>query len=140
MLIEGWTTVESVDEFVNNRLECNDEQEITINGAKKKSYTTKLRDDIKGWKNNSWGAATRGLLGIVIDKSTLTIDNYTWSFGQKTDRRLNTFKRDNINALDEEEDEEGMRNYDSKYILVCVKLGSSFEPDDGKDVLKELKE
>ena len=140
MLIEGWTTIESVERFVNNRLECNDEQEVTINGAKKKSYTTKLRDDVKKWIDEQYRYNTRGLLGIVIDKSTLTVDNYTWSFGQKTDRRLNTFKRDNINALDEEEVEDGTRNYDSKYILVCVKLGSAFEPDDGKDVLKELEE
>ena len=130
MLIEGWTTIESVERFVNNRLESN--------GVK--SHTSKLRDDVKKWIDEQYRYHTRGLLGIVIDKSTLIVDNYTWSFGQKTDRRLNTFKQDNIHVLDEEEDEEGMRNYDSKYILVCVKLGSAFEPDDGKDVLKELEE
>tara|TARA_R100000458_G_scaffold3846_1_gene3133 strand:+ start:806 stop:1156 length:351 start_codon:yes stop_codon:yes gene_type:complete len=114
MIINGCTEINTVKEFVD-----------TLTDGKQ---TNELKDDIEVWIKNQYSNYSKGLLGVIIC-SNREVQEYTWSFGQRTIRRLSNFKKKYEKYYDIEE--EG-----GDILLLSLRFGSAY--DDEEDVLREL--
>jgi len=118
MIIEGYSTFDSVEKFLHTL----NNDDVTIDG----NLTDKLRKDIETWKENMYDNYSKGLLGAVICGETREVNEYTWSFGQNTKRRLSKFKKSYVNNYDIEE--EG-----GDILMLCLTFGNNYWLDDEEE-------